>query len=309
MTDPSLRASPAIVGDCARPPAQVPRLRQVTYAHAARTRRGRVLIRSVETLTGRNALLRRMRGLHALDATSPAFWAAIADRFGLALDCPEAELDRIPAEGPVVVVANHPYGILDGLVMGMLLARRRGDFRILANEVFLQAEELAAVTLPVSFDSDRGAQIRNVAMRQTAVAHLRAGGAVGVFPGGAVSSSIRPFGPAADPRWRSFTAKMIGSAEAQVVPVWFEGANSRLFHLATHVHATLRLSLLIAEFRRRADRPVRLRVGPPIPADEIAAIPGGRAALMAELRRRTYALGGQDAAPGWDWEEPRQGCA
>jgi putative hemolysin len=93
-----------------------------------------------------------------------------------------------------------------------------------------------------------------------------------------------------------------------VVPIHFEGANSRLFHLASHLHATLRAGLLIREFRARTDRPVRLSVGPPLPPEEIAAVPGTQADLMAFLRARTYAAGGERDDPGYEFDTQKAGC-
>ncbi len=283
--------------------------RDITYAHSARTRPGRLLIRGLETLGGRHGLLRRARGYGAAVEDGAVFWEEMARRYGLVPEVVHGTLDAIPATGPVVVVANHPYGILDGLVLALILNRARPDgFRIIANDVFLHAPDLARVILPVSFGEGRAARATNLAMRRDALAHLAAGGIVGVFPGGAVSTPARPFGRARDPRWRGFSAKLIRQSGTTVVPVHFEGSNSRLFHLASHLHATLRVGLLIREFRARTDGPVRLSVGAPIPPSEIAARPGTQTDLMQWLRARTYAAGRSDSALGFDWDKQKAGC-
>lgn len=283
--------------------------RDITYANQARTRAGRAVIRGLEAVTGRPAMLRRAQGYDTAVAAGANFWEEMARRYGLRPQILRGQLDLIPATGPVVLVANHPYGILDGLVLSLLLARRRpAGFKVMANDVFLRAPDLADVILPVSFDETRDAQARNLAMRKQAVAYLQAGGALGVFPGGAVSTPAKPFGPARDPHWRGFTGKLIRASGATVVPIHFEGANSRLFHLASHLHATLRTGLLIREFRSRTDRPVRLSIGAPIPPEEIGEIPGNKRQLMDELRARTYALGQESPAMGFDWDIQRPGC-
>ncbi|KIT17271.1 lysophospholipid acyltransferase family protein [Jannaschia aquimarina] len=283
-------------------------VRDISYAHGARTRRGRAMIRGLEMLGGRPGLLRRARGYDVALARGAIFWEEMAARYGLRLDVVGGTLDAIPAEGPLVIVANHPFGILDGLALSLVLSRRRGAFKVMANDIFLQAPELADVVLPVSFEETRAARAANLAMRRAALDWLGRGGAMGVFPGGTVSTPMRPFGEARDPVWRGFTAKLIRASGATVVPVHFDGANSRLFQLASHVHATLRLGLLIREFRARTDGPVRLSVGAPIGPDEIAAQGGTKADLMAWLRSRTYAAGGLDDAPGLDFETDRVGC-
>ena len=143
-------------------------------------------------------------------------------------------------------------------MMGHMLSMARGDFRILANEVFRKAEALNRYILPVSFDESKAAVRANLETRKTALRYLDEGGLVGVFPGGTVSTSRRLMGVPMDPAWRTFTAKLVNKSGATVIPVHFEGTNSRLFQLVSRVHPTLRLALLINEFRRRV-RPRRQR--------------------------------------------------
>lgn len=296
---------------------QVPAIaRDITYASAARSAGGRLLIRGLEAATGRTGLLRRARGYDQALARGACFWEEMAARYGIGLDLVRGHLDAIPATGPCVVVANHPYGILDGLILSLILSRARpgvcesgARFKVIANSVFLQSRDLRDMVLPVSFDDTRAARALNLSMRRDALAFLAQGGLIGVFPGGAVSTSRRPFGPAMDPPWRGFSAKLIRASGATVVPIHFEGANSRLFHLASHLHQTLRAGLLVREFRSRVDSPVRLSAGAPIPPEEIAAQPGNQHELMQWLRARTYATGGAVAAPGYDFDAPPPGCA
>lgn len=264
--------------------------REISYASSAGTKGGRALIRVIENATGRLSLIRRAEGYDRDVAAGRDFWQVIVDRYGIRLDIAGGALSNIPATGPLVVVANHPYGILDGLVMGHILSRTRGDFRILAHRVFRRSEDLNRVILPVSFDGTREAVEQNLRTRAEAVDWLGQGGAIGIFPGGTVSTAARPFGRAMDPLWRGFTARMLARSEATVVPVWFDGANSRLFQLASHMHMTLRLALLIREFKVRLRDPVRLVIGQPLPRAEIEARRGDGKAMMDFLRRSTYDL-------------------
>jgi putative hemolysin len=283
--------------------------RDISYAHGARSRAGRVVVRGLEFAGGRVGLLRRAQGYDRAVAQGAIFWEEMAARYGLSLDVQSGTLEDIPTEGPLVIVANHPYGILDGLALSLVLSRRRGAFKVMANDVFLKSPELAEVVLPVSFDESREGQRVNLTMRRAALDWLKEGGAVGVFPAGAVSTPAKPFGKAWDAPWRGFTAKMIRGAGATVVPIHFDGANSRLFQLASHLHANLRLGLFIREFKARTDGPVRLSVGAPISAEEIAAFPGNQRELMEWLRLRTYAAGGLSApSVGFDWDVQRPGC-
>ena len=265
--------------------------RDISYSFSARSKPGRALIRTVENATGRLRLIKRADGYQDAVANGADFWQVMVDRYGLSLDVIGGALDNIPETGPLVVVSNHPYGILDGLIMGHILSsRRQGDFRILANSVFQKAEELNRVILPISFGDTRAAVAENLRTRKVALEYLSQGGAMGVFPGGTVSTSAKPFSEPLDPMWRSFTAKMIVKSGATVVPIFFEGANSRLFQIASHIHSTLRVALLIKEFKRRTDEPVRVHIGAPIPDDDLAIHKADQKALMDFLRARTYAL-------------------
>lgn len=264
--------------------------RDISYAAAARSAAGRAVIRVLENATGRLGLIRRAAGYDRDVAQGRSFWQVIPERYGVDLDIVGGSLANIPATGPLVVIANHPFGILDGLMLGHLLDRTRGDFRILANSVFRRATDLDRVVLPISFEDGKAAVQTNLDTRARALDYLGQGGAIGVFPGGTVSTARRPFDRAMDPGWRSFTAKMIARSGATVVPVFFHGQNSRLFQIASHLHATLRLGLLLSEFRARTDEPVSVTIGTPIAAERLAPLRSDPGAMMEFLRRATYDL-------------------
>ncbi len=264
--------------------------RDISYSHSAETRGGRALIRVMENSTGRLRLIKRARGYEREVAKGRDFFDVMVDRYGLSLDVVSGSLKNIPRTGPLIMIANHPYGILDGLMMGHILARTRGDFRILANSVFRKAEDLNRVILPISFETTKDALALNIATRKTALDYLRDGGAIGIFPGGTVSTAARPFSRPMDPGWRSFTARMIGKSGATVLPVYFDGHTSRLFQIASHMHSTLRMGLLIKEFRKRVDAPVRIAVGQPIGRDVLDPLAKDGKAMMDFLRKATYEL-------------------
>jgi putative hemolysin len=264
--------------------------REISYASSAETKGGRAVIRVLENATGRLRLIRRADGYEREVERGRDFWEVMVERYGLSLEVVGGSVANLPAEGPLVVIANHPYGILDGLMMGHILSSVRGDFRILAHRVFRKARELDRIILPVSFDETREAVATNLETRRTALDYLGRGGAIGVFPGGTVSTAARPFGPPMDPGWRNFTAKMIAKSGATVVPIFFDGQNSRLFQIASHLHQTLRLALLIKEFRARVDEPVRVVIGTPVDRDRLAGLRADPKRMMDFLRRATYEL-------------------
>ncbi|MBQ2262226.1 MAG: lysophospholipid acyltransferase family protein [Loktanella sp.] len=265
--------------------------RDITYATSAKGRGGRVIIRMLENATGRLHLIKKARGYDREVANGADFWQVMTQRYGLDLQVMGGSLDNIPATGPLILVSNHPYGILDGLMMGLILSKRRGgDFKVLAHQIFRASPDLEKVILPISFDETKEAAKLNLETRAEAVRYLTAGGAIGIFPGGTVSTSAKPFSHPLDPSWRNFTAKMIAKSDATVVPIFFDGRNSRLFQLASHLHYTLRMGLLIREFKSRINKPVRVVVGQPIPADTLQGLKKDPKACMDFLRKATYEL-------------------
>ena len=271
-------------------PSQRHVARDITYAHSAATKRGRAVIRLLENTTGRLQLIKRANGYEREVAAGRDFWSVIVDRYGLSLDVTRGSLNNIPKDGPLILIANHPYGILDGLMMGHILSRTRGDFRILANHVFRKSEDLNRIILPISFDETKEAVKENLRTRKAALDYLANDGAIGIFPGGTVSTAAKPFSHPMDPGWRSFTARMVSKSNATVVPLFFEGHTSRLFQIASHLHYTLRMGLLIKEFRKRIDAPVKVVIGEPIGRDILDPLSKDSRAMMEHLRKATYAL-------------------
>lgn len=264
--------------------------REITYAHSAVTRRGRALIRVLENATGRLGLIRAAQGYEVEVASGRNFWEVMSERYGLSLKIIGGSLANIPQEGPLVMIANHPFGILDGLMMGRILSTTRPEFRIMAHQVFRRAEDLNRIILPIHFEDTKAAVQENLRTRREALRFLGEGGAIGVFPGGTVSTSRRPFSEPMDPSWRSFTARMIARSDAAVVPVFFVGHNSRFFQLASHMHQTLRTGLLINEFKNRVNRPVEVVIGAPIDRAALKPFEQDPRAMMDFLREATYRL-------------------
>ena len=270
---------------------KLPRIaRDISYSYSAQTKAGKTVIKLMENTTGRLRLIKRARGYEQEVANGRDFWQVMVERYGLSLDVVAGDLSKIPTSGPLIMIANHPYGILDGLMMGHILSSVRGDFRILANTVFRKSADLQRVVLPISFDETKDAVRENLATRKNALAYLADGGAIGVFPGGTVSTAAKPFAQPMDPGWRSFTARMISKSNATVLPVYFEGQTSRMFQLASHLHNTLRMGLLIKEFKKRIDTPVRVVVGDPITQEDLKEFSIDSRAMMDFLRKKTYEL-------------------
>lgn len=268
-------------------------VRDISYAHSAKTRSGRAIIRLMENTTGRLRLIRRAAGYETEVAAGRDFWRVMVERYGLSLKITGGSLDNVPKDGPLILLANHPYGILDGLMMGHILSEVRGDFRILANSVFRKADDLNRIILPISFEETKEAVKLNLDTRKKALKYLEESGAIGVFPGGTVSTGARVFSKPMDPLWRGFTARMVAKSNAKVLPIFFDGQTSRLFQMASHMHSTLRIGLLIREFGERVDTPVEVVIGKPLERHQLDPFAKNSKAMMEFLRKSTYEL-----APG-----------
>lgn len=279
-------------------------LKDISYAPSARTKPARAFIRAVENATGRLQLLARAQA-QLRQGGGDSFWRNMINAYRLQLDVLEGNLDDIPAKGPLIVVANHPFGILDGLVMGYILDGLRGDFRIMAHSAFMVAPQISRHILPIDFAGTREAERANLRTRADAISYLQGGGAVGIFPGGTVSTALRPFKDPRDPQWRHFSAKMIQRSGATVVPIWFDGANSRLFQVSSHLNYTLRMALLMREFKGRVNQPVRLAIGKPIAPQQLAQFAGQPKEMMDFLRAATYGMARSPVDPlqtGFEFE-------
>ena len=183
------------------------------------------------------------------------------------------------------------HGILDGLGTLSLVERLGRPYRVLINKDLMKVPEIRPYSLPIDFSPTREAQATNLDTRKQALRLLSEGTTIVVFPGGGVSTAPTTFGRAVDLPWKTFTARMIQSSKAQVLPLYFEGQCSPLFQWVSKWSPTLRLSLIIREFRSRVGQPLSVHVGNVIPFAEMAAIKD-RKTLITMLCERTHALGG-----------------
>ena len=250
------------------------------------------MISVMELFTGKLKILRMIRQFERRGAPSgQAFWRAALDTMGIDLTTPQSQLDLVPKEGPVIVVANHPHGMVDGMIFADLIGRVRPDYRILTRSLLTSIDEVAgSYMIPVPFPHDPDAQRKGVEMRAKAMKHLKEGGVVALFPSGVVAASDTWWGPAIEAEWNVFTAKMIRRSGAQVVPMKFPGENSRAYQIANQISPMLRQGLLLHEIAHSCNKPQGPIVGKPIPQSEIDARADDPRGFMEWLRAHTLAL-------------------
>jgi putative hemolysin len=201
----------------------------------------------------------------------------------------DADIMRIPKKGPVVVVANHPYGMLDGAVLAVLLGRVRPDVKVMTNFLLEGVPELEEHCIFVDPLHTPGSAERNRKALKQGLAWLHRGGVLAIFPAGEVSHWQMPQAAIADPQWNDTAIRLIRKTGAVALPVYFCGRNSLGFQLMGMIHPRLRMAFLLQEFLQQSGKSVALRVGSAIPADSIASIAGDREATEY-LRWRTYLL-------------------
>lgn len=266
--------------------------RSLTYANTFDSPLKTLTIKLIEWLTGKLTILRMIRKFEKQGAPEgQAFWNAALNVMGIPLVTPQEQIDRIPLTGPVVVVANHPHGLVDGMILAELIGRRRGDYQILTRALLTGIDEVASSYLiPVPFPHEEDAQRKSVEMRAQAMAMLKAGGVISVFPSGVVMSSETMFGPAVEAEWNVFTAQMIRRSGAKVVPIFFPGSNSRLYQIANRISATLRQSLLLHEIVHSCNKPLGPIVGHPLTDAQMEKLQSDPRGFMAWLREHTLSL-------------------
>lgn len=270
--------------------------RTLTYANSFDDRWTSFAIRTIEWMTGKLTVLRMVNKFEKNNAAykGQAFWRGALDTMGIELKTPLEQLQNIPGEGPIVVVANHPHGMVDGMIFADLIGRVRQDYRILTRSVLTGLDEAAtSFMIPVPFPHDPEAQRKMVEMRAKAMAFLKEGGVVALFPSGVVMSSDSWFGPAMEREWNVFTAQMIRRSGARVVPIYFPGSNSRWYQIANRLSPILRQGLLLHEIVRSCNRPQAPVVGAPLTEAQMEKLHSDPRGFMAWLREHTLALGGK----------------
>jgi putative hemolysin len=248
-------------------------------------------IRLIEWATAKVQLLRLIRDFERSGAPhGAAFWPKALRQMGIRIDTPEHEVAHIPRFGPVVVVANHPHGLVDGMILAEIVARVRSDFKILTRSLLTGIPEIAEFMIPVPFPHEENSRALGLQMRNDTMAHLKAGGVIILFPAGQVACSTGYFGPAVEAEWNVFTHKIVARSGATIVPVHFTGQNTRAYQIANHLSATVRQGLLLYEIKKALNKQQRPIVGAALCASILQQWEGNPRGFLAWLRAHTLAL-------------------
>ncbi|MTI19371.1 glycerol acyltransferase [Rhodobacteraceae bacterium RKSG542] len=264
---------------------------QLTYAGSVQSGFKRRTIGALERVTGRD----RMVSVYN-DWKQNSFgkkhlvWNDLLKALSLNLDISGANWERSEVTGqPRVLIANHPYGLADGVAVLALAEKLGRPFRILINDQLLKVPEVRPYALPVQFSRSEEAVKHNAWMKEEAHRLLREGTTIIIFPGGGVATAKQPFGVAQELPWRTFAAQLARSEGACVLPVRFHGQNSWVFQAASKLSMTFRLALLVWEFRRSMGRTMKVSLGEPITPDACARY-GNDKALTEFVKKRVLEL-------------------
>ena len=192
----------------------------------------KALIRSIEYITGQPKLFKLYRRYQKNPNHWKSFWDGCIDLLKLKINISDIDLDKIPTTGPAIVVANHPFGVLDGLILSWLVSQKRKDFKLLVHSLLLRAPETKGNLLPIDFTGDKKALLTNLDTRKKARKHISEGGCIIIFPSGTVSTTLKFYekkSKAFDCEWKKFTSRLIKQTDPMMVPINFPGSNSLAF--------------------------------------------------------------------------------
>jgi putative hemolysin len=261
------------------------------FIKAARLKRGRgggsaaKVLMTVLRINKLNKLYEEISHHQGMD-----FIDALIDKLQLEYEVSEDELAKIPKEGAFITVSNHPFGGIDGMLLVKILSGVRPDIKVMSNFVLNKIEPVSEYMLPVNpFERRKGAA-SSLGGVKMALEQLKQGGVLGMFPAGEVSSYNEDNYGISDREWQYPAMKMIKKAAVPVVPVYFQGSNSRLFHILGLIHPSLRTVRLPAEVFNKKHKKIRIRIGNPVSVKE-QDIFSDISTYGRYLRAKTYALG------------------
>ena len=259
----------------------------------------KILIRSIEYLTGQPKLFKLYRSYQEKPERWKSFWDGCVNLLKLRINISKIDLDKIPETGPAIVVANHPFGVLDGLVLSWIVSQKRKDFKLLVHSLLLRAPETKGNLLPIDFTGDKQALLTNLDTRKKARKHISDGGCIIIFPSGTVSTTLKFYQKktkAFDCEWKKFTSRLIKQTDPNIIPINFPGTNSLAFQIFSHISLVLRSSLLFFEIKRRINSDVEVFVGESFKYSELEDDLSNDE-LADLLRTKTYLLDQDYSSP------------
>ena len=263
----------------------------LTFSNSEVNPVGKIIIQLTELGTGKIKLRKLYEDYLRENLPPENFWHDAIERLDLRVQAHYDSKSTIPKNGKLVVIANHAFGIADGLTICSLISKIRQDYKIITHKVLQGADLIKDKIIPLDFSKNKNALINNIAARKESEEHLRNNGVLIIFPSGSVSTKpkLKKGIKAIDGDWKQFTSKIIMKNQSPVLPIFFEGQNSELFHVADKIGQVFRYSLMIYELKRRMGKKIDVHIGQRIPFETIKEI-GNLIEITKFLRDSTYSL-------------------
>ena len=263
---------------------------RISYTNPDDTWLVRHFVSSIEILLGRNKIEAVYNNLKDEQFNLTTFFSSALKETKITAKYDLEKLQAVPKTGPLMFVANHPFGVVDGIVLCDMALRVRGDLRIMLHSLLCQDSQLAQFFLPIDFQETKQALKTNIRSKQLALEFLSQDIPVLIFPSGMVSTTDKfGFGTVRDAPWTTFAAKIIREARATVVPIFFHGQNSRKFHVASHIGEPFRMAMLVHEAINMFGKTVEIEIGEPLTWERLADR-GGRQQLTDYLYQQVQSL-------------------
>ncbi len=231
--------------------------------------------------------INRMYSLSA-DLSDQTFTEHMLNVYGITYDNNVSELNVIPKEGPFIIVSNHPFGAIEGILLYDAIARIRPDFKVLANFILSYIPNLKNVFIPVNPFTNNPEWGNSLGGIKTAMEHVSNGNGLGIFPAGEVSRYNGNKYPE-DIEWSVTIAKLVKKCKVPVIPFYFDGVNSKKFYRLAKIHSMLGTAMLLNELYNKRNQHFTIKIGKPILPSDIEVYDDYKK-LAAYLRARSYAL-------------------
>lgn len=221
----------------------------------------KIMIYSIENLTGRKMLQKKYDQFIRINPAKKDIWQLMLDILEIRPVYDHVQLEKIDLEKPTIFIANHPFGVVDGILFGHLVSQLTEHFYFMVNAALCKEEILNQFFLPIDFSPTKKAQLINIETKNKALDMLKQHYPIVIFPSGGVATSPVFWKKAEELEWKRFVVKLIKKAEANVVPIYFHGRNSRLFQIASNISMNFRLAFLLNEVRNKIGREFKIEIG------------------------------------------------
>ena len=262
-----------------------------TFATAEVNFFGQLFIMITELLTGKIKLKKLYDEYLSENRPPKFFWDDAVLKLDLTLKTYFQKDSYIPKKGKLIVIANHAFGVADGVSICSMISKVRQDYKMVTHKVLRQAEAVKDKILPIDFNESKNALLNNIATRKEAEKVLLNEGVLILFPSGRIATkkNLKKNTKADDGEWKQWVSKLILKTKSPVLPIFFDGQNSHWYHLANKLGLTFRYSLCMYELKRKIGDNIYMYFGSLIPYDHLAKI-GDIKEITSYLRFVTYSL-------------------